>query len=91
MNAELAKASEERIAEAKAEGGDDDDRISKDSRKLKFSDRMKLVVSNKEEATELFKGKNYAHAAQVQPRPPSIFLSLSLPLSLSLSLFALLN
>ena len=31
--------------------------VNTDTRKLKFDDRMKLVMSNKAEATELFKAK----------------------------------
>tara|TARA_B100000780_G_C21018005_1_gene407889 strand:- start:61 stop:966 length:906 start_codon:yes stop_codon:yes gene_type:complete len=51
------KAAEE---ERKANGEDDEDH---DHRKMKSADRMRLVQRNKDEATELFKGKNYAHAA----------------------------
>jgi len=39
------------------------DGVNKDTRKLKFDDRMKLVMSNKAEATELFKDGNTEHAA----------------------------
>jgi len=39
------------------------DGVNKDTRKLKFPDRMKLVQSNKAEATELFKDGNTEHAA----------------------------
>ena len=41
-------------------GEDDEDH---DNRKLKKADRMRLVVKNKDEGTELFKGGNYRPAA----------------------------
>ena len=52
---EAAKAEAEKAAE-----GEDDDH---DNRKLKKEDRMRMVVKNKEEGTELFKGGNYRPAA----------------------------
>eukprot|EP00164_Ancoracysta_twista_P004641 GFYU01006269.1.p1 GENE.GFYU01006269.1~~GFYU01006269.1.p1 ORF type:complete len:733 (-),score=300.70 GFYU01006269.1:144-2342(-) len=55
MEAELEKLAKEREAEPK------DDH---DTRKLKKEDRMRLATKNKEEGTELFKDKNYEHAAQ---------------------------
>jgi molecular chaperone DnaK (HSP70) len=57
--AEMVKAEKEAEEERKANGEDDDH----DRRKLKSADRMRLVQRNKDEAAELFKGKNYAHAA----------------------------
>ena len=48
LEAASAAAAAERAA-----NGDDEDH---DQRKLKFPDRMRLVVKNKEEGTELFKG-----------------------------------
>eukprot|EP01135_Chromosphaera_perkinsii_P001604 Nk52_evm74s207 gene=Nk52_evmTU74s207 len=50
------KWEEERKQEANSE--------DHDTRKLKKEDRMRLVLRNKEEATELFKDGNYEHAAQ---------------------------
>lgn len=40
------------------------DKDDHDFRKLKKADRMKLVLRNKDEATELFKDGNYAFAAK---------------------------
>lgn len=51
----------QRAAEERAANGEDDD--DHDNRKLKKPDRMRLVVKNKEEGTELFKGGNYRPAA----------------------------
>jgi len=48
LEADAAAAAKER-----AEGGEDDDH---DNRKLRFPDRMRLAVKNKDEGTELFKG-----------------------------------
>lgn len=39
------------------QGENGDEVVMKDTRKLKKADRMRLVVKNKEEGTELFKGK----------------------------------
>lgn len=50
----------ERAAKEKELLGEDDDH---DNRKLKKADRMRLVVKNKDEGTELFKGGNYRPAA----------------------------
>jgi hypothetical protein len=44
----------------RAADGEDEDH---DFRKLKKADRMRLVVKNKEEGTELFKGGNIRPAA----------------------------
>eukprot|EP01029_Cantina_marsupialis_P010101 TRINITY_DN2310_c0_g1_i1.p1 TRINITY_DN2310_c0_g1~~TRINITY_DN2310_c0_g1_i1.p1 ORF type:complete len:767 (+),score=282.14 TRINITY_DN2310_c0_g1_i1:48-2348(+) len=55
LEAELAKDS----AKAAAEKVDEDH----DTRKLKKADRMRLVMRNKDEGNELFKGTNYKHAA----------------------------
>ena len=44
----------------KAANGDDEDH---DTRKLKYPDRLRLVVKNKDEGTELFQGQNYRPAA----------------------------
>ena len=54
------KESSERAAKERAAEGDDDDH---DTRKLKFSDRMRHVERNKAEGTELYKGGNWRHAA----------------------------
>jgi tetratricopeptide (TPR) repeat protein len=56
---QLEEESQRAAAERAAEGEDEDH----DNRKLKKPDRMRMVVKNKEEATELFKGKNYRPAA----------------------------
>ena len=55
LKEESAKAEAERAAE-----GEEDDH---DNRKLKKEDRMRMVIKNKEEGTELFKGGNYRPAA----------------------------
>ena len=55
LNIEAAKAEVERGI-----SGDDDDH---DNRKLRKPERMRLVVKNKEEGTELFKGSNWKQAA----------------------------
>eukprot|EP01032_Pedospumella_encystans_P019121 gene19121-21750_t len=57
---ELEEEAVRGAAEREAEGGDDEDH---DTRKLKKADRMRLVVKNKEEGTELFKDKNFRPAA----------------------------
>ncbi len=57
LNEEAQRAAAER--EANGEDGDEDH----DTRKLKKADRMRLVVKNKEEGTELFKGGNIRPAA----------------------------
>ncbi|EDQ84623.1 uncharacterized protein MONBRDRAFT_39191 [Monosiga brevicollis MX1] len=49
-------------AEAAAQGESGDDALKHDTRKLKKADRMRLVLRNKDEAAELYKGGNYAHA-----------------------------
>ena len=54
------REAEKQAEEERKANGDDDDH---DRRKLKSADRMRLVMRNKDEATELFKGKNFAHAA----------------------------
>lgn len=53
---------EEEAAKAAAEKPEDEDE-DHDTRKLKKADRMRLVVKNKDEGTELFKGGNYRPAA----------------------------
>jgi len=58
--ASLEAAAAAAAAERAANGEDDDDH---DTRKLKFPDRLRLVLKNKEEGTELFKGQNYRPAA----------------------------
>jgi len=58
--AALQASADAAAAERAANGEDDEDR---DSRKLKFPDRLRLVQKNKEEGTELFKGGNYRPAA----------------------------
>lgn len=51
-------------AERAAAGGEDgDDAEDHDFRKLKKADRMRLVMKNKDEGNELFKGGNYRPAA----------------------------
>jgi len=64
LNRQLEAAQAAAAAEAAANGDDDDDRLSKDNRKMKFDERMRLAQNNKSEATELFRGNNFAHAAQ---------------------------
>jgi len=56
LDEEAVKAAAERAAN----GEEDEDH---DNRKLRKADRMRLVVKNKDDGTELFKGKNYRHAA----------------------------
>lgn len=56
LQAEAARAAAER-----AENGEDDD--DHDNRKLRKADRMRMVVKNKDEGTELFKGGNFRPAA----------------------------
>ena len=60
MAAEVKEGEAERAAEKEAEDGEDD---VKDTRKLKKADRMRMLMKQKDEGTELFKGTNYAHAA----------------------------
>eukprot|EP00965_Chrysotila_dentata_P008555 278377-Pleurochrysis_carterae.AAC.1 len=48
-----------RVREQAAAGEDEDH----DTRRLKFPDRMRLVLKNKEEGTELFQGGNFRPAA----------------------------
>jgi molecular chaperone DnaK (HSP70) len=55
MNKEAEKAAAEKVANPE----EDQDQ---DNRKLKKADRMRLVVKNKEEATEIFKGGVYKTA-----------------------------
>jgi len=57
---EMKLAEQKAEEERKLNGEDQEDH---DRRKLKASDRMRLVQRNKDEGAELFKGKNYAHAA----------------------------
>lgn len=56
LQEEAARAAAERAAN----GEEDEDH---DNRKLRKADRMRLVVKNKDEGTELFKGGNYRPAA----------------------------
>mmetsp|Transcript_36976 Transcript_36976/g.97968 ORF Transcript_36976/g.97968 Transcript_36976/m.97968 type:complete len:316 (+) Transcript_36976:360-1307(+) len=58
--AALEAAAAAAAAERAANGEDDEDR---DTRKLKYPDRLRLVGKNKEEGTELFKGSNWRPAA----------------------------
>eukprot|EP01036_Dinobryon_divergens_P034893 gene34893-45152_t len=60
MEKQLDEEAEKAAAERAANGEEEEDH---DNRKLRKADRMKLVVKNKEEGTELFKGKNFRHAA----------------------------
>lgn len=55
---QAARLEAERLADATANGEDHD------FRRMKKTDRMKYALKNKAEATELFKGGNYAHATQ---------------------------
>jgi tetratricopeptide (TPR) repeat protein len=57
VQAKLAEA--QRVAEGGTEDGADDDH---DNRKLKKPDRLRLVMKNKDEGTELFKGGNFRPA-----------------------------
>ena len=59
VEAELEKAAQEAQDEKMANGEEDD----YDNRKLKKADRMRLVVKNKEEGTEIFKGGVWRTAA----------------------------
>merc|ERR1719231_556012 len=59
LEATLKEESIKAEAERAAEGEDEDH----DNRKLKKEDRMRMVVKNKEEGTELFKGGNFRPAA----------------------------
>ena len=56
---QLEAGSKAAAAERELEGEDEDH----DNRKLKKVDRMRLVVKNKEEGNELFKGNNFRPAA----------------------------
>lgn len=56
---QLEEESKKAAAERELEGEDEDH----DNRKLKKADRMRMVVKNKEEGTELFQGKNFRPAA----------------------------
>jgi hypothetical protein len=47
-----------------AVGAAKEDKLQHDTRKLKKADRLKLVLRNKDEATELFKGGNFGHATE---------------------------
>lgn len=58
LQEEAARAAAERAANGEDEDGDDHD-----TRKLRKPDRMRMVVKNKEEGTELFKGGNFRPAA----------------------------
>ncbi|KAJ8611867.1 hypothetical protein CTAYLR_005781 [Chrysophaeum taylorii] len=56
-------------AAMRIDGEDDEDerredKLNADTRKLKFSDRWRLVTKNKDEGTELFKDGNFAHATK---------------------------
>jgi len=59
VEASLDASAKAADAEREAEGTDDHD-----DRKLKKGDRLRLVVKNKDEGNELFKGGNYQHAVQ---------------------------
>jgi len=58
LNAELEKSAREAEAERQANGEEDDH----DTRKLPKKERMRMVLKNKEEGTELFKGGNWRMA-----------------------------
>ena len=55
----MEKEAEKARIEKELSGEDDDH----DNRKLKKADRMRLVIKNKEEGTEIFKGGVYRTAA----------------------------
>lgn len=55
---ESVRLAAERLAATEQDGGDHD------SRRMKKADRMKYVLKNKAEATELFKGGNFALCTQ---------------------------
>ena len=57
---QLEQASAQAAAERAANGEEDEDH---DTRKLKFPERLRMVLKNKDEGTELFKGQNYRPAA----------------------------
>jgi len=57
---QLEEAAAGAAAERDAKGEDDEDH---DTRRLKFPDRLRMVLKNKEEGTELFKGSNFRPAA----------------------------
>jgi len=67
MEEDLRVAKQKEIEDAKKWAAESakgpSDGVNKDTRKLKYDDRMKLVISNKAEATELFKDGNTEHAA----------------------------
>eukprot|EP00316_Scyphosphaera_apsteinii_P011396 CAMPEP_0119338792 /NCGR_PEP_ID=MMETSP1333-20130426/96914_1 /TAXON_ID=418940 /ORGANISM="Scyphosphaera apsteinii, Strain RCC1455" /LENGTH=707 /DNA_ID=CAMNT_0007350183 /DNA_START=170 /DNA_END=2293 /DNA_ORIENTATION=- len=56
----LEASAEQAAAERAASGEADEDH---DTRKLKYPDRLRLVLKNKEEGTELFQGGNFRPAA----------------------------
>ena len=58
LDAELQAAADKEAAERAANGEEDDH----DTRKLPKKERMRMVMKNKEEGTELFKGKNWRMA-----------------------------
>mmetsp|Transcript_17090 Transcript_17090/g.22152 ORF Transcript_17090/g.22152 Transcript_17090/m.22152 type:complete len:696 (-) Transcript_17090:226-2313(-) len=111
LEAERAKTEAEiEASAAQAEKHQDDeddderreDKINADTRKLKFSDRMRLVNKNKDEATELFKDGNILHAAKrykdalghaikldpdsIQPDEAQQLLKMKIDLNVNLSL-----
>mmetsp|Transcript_28544 Transcript_28544/g.60504 ORF Transcript_28544/g.60504 Transcript_28544/m.60504 type:complete len:748 (+) Transcript_28544:113-2356(+) len=61
MDREMEEASKLAAAEKAANG--DDDEEDHDTRRLPTKRRMEIVMKNKNEANELFSGKNYRHAA----------------------------
>ena len=60
MEQQMKEEAERAKAEREAAGEDDEDH---DNRRLPKKRRMEIVMKNKQEANELFAGKNYKHAA----------------------------
>mmetsp|Transcript_1190 Transcript_1190/g.2102 ORF Transcript_1190/g.2102 Transcript_1190/m.2102 type:complete len:730 (+) Transcript_1190:311-2500(+) len=60
MEKQMKEEAERAKAEREAAGEDDEDH---DNRRLPKKRRMEIVMKNKQEANELFAGKNYKHAA----------------------------
>jgi hypothetical protein len=60
----MERALEEEAARGAAERENDESNADKDSRRLPKAERMRKVTKHKETGNELFKGKNYMHAAK---------------------------
>eukprot|EP00161_Ancyromonas_sigmoides_P009577 TRINITY_DN2370_c0_g1_i3.p2 TRINITY_DN2370_c0_g1~~TRINITY_DN2370_c0_g1_i3.p2 ORF type:complete len:758 (+),score=409.06 TRINITY_DN2370_c0_g1_i3:290-2563(+) len=63
LDAERAKMEEELRKEAAEAEQNPEEKDDHDTRKLKFADRMRLVMLNKDEGNTLFRDGNHAHAA----------------------------